>query len=1281
MAILLKIPLKTIEVEDLGGGLNEGASPNKVPIRECILGENFRVSSDGKSKTKRSGLIKFDSIYDFVSKKVFGAYGVEETDEVKMLTFLEDEIKQKSGNSWSSIFSPTKKIDRPISSIQDKGLVLVAGYEKLITIQGNQAFYSGVEAPASPPTVTTKAAGTDHKATGYPESVENKISGTTIAFVATTKKITDSNNGLAGFLTGYKIEVTGSVANNGIKTIATGGVPGEIVIVETVVDGTAGPSVTIEQLPTVDDIQDHCGELGATVAQTLLSQSFKVVDNYELTKIKLELKKIGSPTGNLWVEIHSSKSGTSLTKNASVNIVGQGTANLDVSTLTSSFVEYELSFSGTPPQIAKDSIYYLVVYRSFAVSGSAYVEVGFDCSSPAYTDGKYWEINGSLSWESYESIDLVFEVHGKKTDTKTLISLGVKETGAGGFYGLRELDDFYLLAQEFKLSENSTLEKIKIPLKRIGGPSGVLWAEVHSSQDGTSATKGASTNIVGQPSDDIASSSIQTYFDWIEFTFSGTKPSLTADTIYYLVLYCDYTIIEDNNIGWTLNQGNWRAGETIAFVTTTHKITDSTNSLAGFLTGHIIEVSGSAHNDGIYNIVTGGVAGEVIVSQALVDEALGPLVTIKEIYLWSINDEMTWAPSLTQYFSFELIGTGDADLKRAEYSFDNLDDIQDLRESVATTLMAQEFQVQEASDVTKVKLYLSKFGTPTGNIWAEIHSAQVGTKTAKNQSDNIVGEASDSVDISTLSAFPTYGWITFTFSGVRPPLTANTIYYLVIYGDFAVSASAHVKVGHDKISPTYSIGQRWDIDDGLAWTKKEDIDLIFEVWLSVSDLVGDFSFVVTYKRGGNYQCESNPSPVSEKVNIIAGKVFELSNIPVSSEPEVTEKGIYRTQAGGEVFYWEATIPNSQTTYDSSSADSALGDEVSYENYPPPVGKTIEVWDGCLWVADVDDNPEAMFKSRQGYTEQFQDMATSFYPLKEKEAGRIKRLIVFNNLLYGLKDNSIWFVSRAGDSYFIDKVLDGTGTRAPDSVMECNVKGTKCLIFLSNHFKIEFFDGQNPIYPELSDFVKKTLASINKNYVHTCTADKNEDEHEYRLAIPTGSSMVPNKVIVFNYMTGNFFVDSYNQNISLIKKIKTTLGVEQMVYGTQGQFYLVDPQATTDDGVPITCKFRTGWTGGDKWLEMRNMFLDFILPTNKNLIFKIYSNFREAPDLDLTLAGSTPSGTLPEIRNIIHKKIISFINGSFFSFEFINAEDVSSFEINKIWLYVKTSPPKRTIQAV
>ncbi|GAH72208.1 unnamed protein product, partial [marine sediment metagenome] len=94
--------LKEVEVDDLGGGLNQATPPNKVPFRDCLVCENTRVGEDGKTKEKRPGLTKLDSIYDFVSKKIFGAFGIEESDEVKIAAFLEDDIQLKSGNEWGS---------------------------------------------------------------------------------------------------------------------------------------------------------------------------------------------------------------------------------------------------------------------------------------------------------------------------------------------------------------------------------------------------------------------------------------------------------------------------------------------------------------------------------------------------------------------------------------------------------------------------------------------------------------------------------------------------------------------------------------------------------------------------------------------------------------------------------------------------------------------------------------------------------------------------------------------------------------------------------------------------------------------------------------------------------------------------------------------------------------------------------------------------------------------------------------------------------------------------
>jgi len=70
------------------------------------------------------------------------------------------------------------------------------------------------------------------------------------------------------------------------------------------------------------------------------------------------------------------------------------------------------------------------------------------------------------------------------------------------------------------------------------------------------------------------------------------------------------------------------AAATIAFVAATKKITDSANLLAQIKTGDTIVIFGSASNDGIYTVATGNVAGEIVTTEALADEAAGAFVTI-----------------------------------------------------------------------------------------------------------------------------------------------------------------------------------------------------------------------------------------------------------------------------------------------------------------------------------------------------------------------------------------------------------------------------------------------------------------------------------------------------------------------------------------------------------------------------------------------------------------------------------------------------------------------------
>ena len=69
----------------------------------------------------------------------------------------------------------------------------------------------------------------------------------------------------------------------------------------------------------------------------------------------------------------------------------------------------------------------------------------------------------------------------------------------------------------------------------------------------------------------------------------------------------------------------------LAFVNATKKITDAASGLAIFPTGATIRVSGTANNDGVYTVATGGVAGEIVTSESLVNES-AVSCTVEQIF-------------------------------------------------------------------------------------------------------------------------------------------------------------------------------------------------------------------------------------------------------------------------------------------------------------------------------------------------------------------------------------------------------------------------------------------------------------------------------------------------------------------------------------------------------------------------------------------------------------------------------------------------------------------------
>jgi len=70
---------------------------------------------------------------------------------------------------------------------------------------------------------------------------------------------------------------------------------------------------------------------------------------------------------------------------------------------------------------------------------------------------------------------------------------------------------------------------------------------------------------------------------------------------------------------------------TISFTASSKTIADTAYRLKRFQSGDMIQISGSASNDGYYTVATGNTAGSIVVEEALTDESAGESVTIQQL--------------------------------------------------------------------------------------------------------------------------------------------------------------------------------------------------------------------------------------------------------------------------------------------------------------------------------------------------------------------------------------------------------------------------------------------------------------------------------------------------------------------------------------------------------------------------------------------------------------------------------------------------------------------------
>lgn len=292
-----------------------------------------------------------------------------------------------------------------------------------------------------------------------------------------------------------------------------------------------------------------------------------------------------------------------------------------------------------------------------------------------------------------------------------------------------------------------------------------------------------------------------------------------------------------------------------------------------------------------------------------------------------------------------------------------------------------------------------------------------------------------------------------------------------------------------------------------------------------------YSYKVTYET--KYGHSSNASPESATLTITSGsgtfgrKNIALTNIPVSSDPQVIARKIYRTVNGGTIHLFVATInDNETTTYTDTTTDTALGQtsppiagDLNDDNSPPPLGGIVKKWKRTVFISGDPAAPNTLYFSEDGEPESF--------PLLNS--------VVFDDRITGMYETYSGFVIETetgkwqalGDNpdFAFNKILNKMGNVGRRSVGETRIMGWSVdrdgmrLYDLNNPHKIseqirdkfdndfsqanmEFtFTGHSKRHNSLCLFVQDGNGDYTDNYVYQYPVDDIMSGQWFQLDLP------------------------------------------------------------------------------------------------------------------------------------------------------------------------------------
>lgn len=224
---------------------------------------------------------------------------------------------------------------------------------------------------------------------------------------------------------------------------------------------------------------------------------------------------------------------------------------------------------------------------------------------------------------------------------------------------------------------------------------------------------------------------------------------------------------------------------------------------------------------------------------------------------------------------------------------------------------------------------------------------------------------------------------------------------------------------------------------------------------------------------------SNPNPTAVRVSNVERQAVSLTSLPISTDPQVDQREIYRTVGNGTLFFRVGVIEdNSTTTFLDNAADFAglnsaenanimSSIQLAFDNERPD-----DSWDdtegphaGRLWLAR---NPREGWRGRVAYSPAGRSEGVENFIDITGDDDPTQKLVMWNSAMFVFTESGLFQI--VGTGPFVGRRVFG----APGTLWPLSVKATPYGIAYLAHDGVRLFNGAQSklVMPEAVQLIFK-----------------------------------------------------------------------------------------------------------------------------------------------------------------------------------------------------------------